>query len=645
MELALSLARGISFAAVASFSGFCWATASDGTRIDSSTRLQLSGMAVSAVVLGFISGAALFLARACQILNKPILGVSFDDLWLVGFWTRAGQANLGAIAVLILACLALLVARRPRLAALLGIGSIVVGLLASHAIASGKDIPALANIVHVVAAGLWFGGLPPLIVIYHRQLRCDRSCFSSVLREFSRIALPLMIGVVVTGVILAIDGVAIWPGLIATDYGRLLLCKIALVAAVILCAAIIRRRLLPDFMAGRPGAALSGILRLEIFFACLVALLAGGLSQTTPARHDNIVWPLSFRFDPAIAWRTVPGADLRIYLGGFAVILAGGLSLLLGRSGRRRLATFCAATGLGAGSAIALPGMAIPAYPTTYAVPPVSYDAETIARGRRIFAQNCEACHGRTGRGNGPAAKDFKPPPADLTAPHTTDHTMGDMFWWVSHGYPASSMPGFADALSDFDRWRVVEYVMALSLGHQGRVIRDKVSAYRPWLHAIDFQICASGDLPSRLTDRDPETAKIVLFVDDKTDESYLARLALMANNFSRVGGSVIAVFPSDLPGTSERTYAAAGVCTIIDSDGAIGSSWSLYRRSLSNPDFDDLKPAPSLIAYLVDRFGFVRARWRADEGEGLPDPRQLIEAFRQLQTEPEINTRGVHDH
>jgi putative copper export protein/mono/diheme cytochrome c family protein len=644
MELVLCLARGTSFAAVASFSGFCWAASLSGTHIDGGTRRLLRRIAIFTAVLGLISSAALLLARACQLLDKPIPSVSFSDLWLVGLWTRVGQTNLGAIAILILACLALLLGRAPRLAATLGSVSIAVSLLASHAVAAGEEISVVANIIHVVAAGLWFGALPPLIVIHYRQLLRDRSRFSGVLLRFSRIALPLMIGVVATGVILATKDVATWPGLFATDYGLLLLSKIALVVAVILCAAAIRLRLLPSFVAGQGGRGLSVTLRLEFVLACLVALLAGSLSQTTPSKHDDIVWSLSFRIDPAVAWRTVPGVDLRIYLGGLALIFSGGLSLLFGRSGRWRLTAICAVTGLGAGTAIALPGLAISAYPTTYAAPPVAYDAATVARGRNVFAQNCESCHGKTGRGNGPVAKDLEPRPADLTAPHTSDHTMGDMFWWVSHGYPSSAMPGFADALSEFDRWRVVEYVMALSLGHQGRVIGDRVSAYQPWLHAIDFQICTDGDLPLRLADRVPEKAKIVVFVGDKADESYLARLAQNANMFGRVDGLVVAVVPSDLKEMSE-IYAAAAVCTIIDMDGAISLSWNLYRRSFANPDFDDLKPFSSQIEYLVDRFGFVRARWRADEGEGLAEPTELIAAFRQLQAEPEINKRGVHDH
>ena len=35
--------------------------------------------------------------------------------------------------------------------------------------------------------------------------------------------------------------------------------------------------------------------------------------------------------------------------------------------------------------------------------------------GRRVFAENCVACHGETGRGDGPAGEGLMPPPPDLT--------------------------------------------------------------------------------------------------------------------------------------------------------------------------------------------------------------------------------------
>lgn len=38
-----------------------------------------------------------------------------------------------------------------------------------------------------------------------------------------------------------------------------------------------------------------------------------------------------------------------------------------------------------------------------------------VERGRAIYKVNCVACHGDTGKGNGPAAAAMKPPPRDHT--------------------------------------------------------------------------------------------------------------------------------------------------------------------------------------------------------------------------------------
>ncbi len=37
------------------------------------------------------------------------------------------------------------------------------------------------------------------------------------------------------------------------------------------------------------------------------------------------------------------------------------------------------------------------------------------SEGRALFAENCVQCHGTSGKGNGPWAGSFDPPPADLT--------------------------------------------------------------------------------------------------------------------------------------------------------------------------------------------------------------------------------------
>ena len=59
--------------------------------------------------------------------------------------------------------------------------------------------------------------------------------------------------------------------------------------------------------------------------------------------------------------------------------------------------------------AAAISCLSLPAIATDEAEPPGTLG------GKMIFQQNCASCHGKDGRGAGPAAKSLKTPPADLT--------------------------------------------------------------------------------------------------------------------------------------------------------------------------------------------------------------------------------------
>ena len=47
-----------------------------------------------------------------------------------------------------------------------------------------------------------------------------------------------------------------------------------------------------------------------------------------------------------------------------------------------------------------------------------------VAKGRELYVQYCGSCHGESGRGDGPMAPAFQPPPTDLTtlARHAGGH-------------------------------------------------------------------------------------------------------------------------------------------------------------------------------------------------------------------------------
>lgn len=87
---------------------------------------------------------------------------------------------------------------------------------------------------------------------------------------------------------------------------------------------------------------------------------------------------------------------------------------------------------------------------------PVPADAQSVAAGKVVYTQQCVACHGTTGKGDGPAAIALKTKPGDLSDPKMWQQTDGALFWKVSEG--RESMPVYKKILSDAQRWNVVNY-------------------------------------------------------------------------------------------------------------------------------------------------------------------------------------------
>jgi mono/diheme cytochrome c family protein len=96
---------------------------------------------------------------------------------------------------------------------------------------------------------------------------------------------------------------------------------------------------------------------------------------------------------------------------------------------------------------------------------PLAANAEKVRAGKLLYDGNCAACHGETGRGDGPAGRDLDPPPTDLASlgrmPMASD---GYLYWAIAEGGTAFStaMPPFKDSLSKTDIWELVLYLRNL---------------------------------------------------------------------------------------------------------------------------------------------------------------------------------------
>jgi cbb3-type cytochrome oxidase cytochrome c subunit len=82
--------------------------------------------------------------------------------------------------------------------------------------------------------------------------------------------------------------------------------------------------------------------------------------------------------------------------------------------------------------------------------------------GRGIYMQNCAACHGVQGRGNGPISITMQKKPANLTRPYYKAYT-DDMFYYrIAEAVPGSRMPRWGKTLSDEDLAYLVAFVKTL---------------------------------------------------------------------------------------------------------------------------------------------------------------------------------------
>jgi putative copper resistance protein D len=56
------------------------------------------------------------------------------------------------------------------------------------------------------------------------------------------------------------------------------------------------------------------------------------------------------------------------------------------------------------------------------------------------------------------------PRPADLRVHMAPGiHTDGELFYWISYGYPGSAMPAWKDVLTEEQRWDVMNYARTLN--------------------------------------------------------------------------------------------------------------------------------------------------------------------------------------
>jgi mono/diheme cytochrome c family protein len=87
-----------------------------------------------------------------------------------------------------------------------------------------------------------------------------------------------------------------------------------------------------------------------------------------------------------------------------------------------------------------------------------------VARGEQVYRKaECQECHGREGRGDGPSAKDLKVKPADLIRrPFKGGPTARDTVRTLITGLDGTPMPSYHLILEDAELWDLAFYLESI---------------------------------------------------------------------------------------------------------------------------------------------------------------------------------------
>jgi len=244
-----------------------------------------------------LAGAVASGAIWITLLAAGILGTTVSDAVLHGgaatvlTETRFGQVFiLRAGLALVLALL--LRWPRTRWLQLAAAGGFVAALaLTGHAGATpgaAGNLHLTSDVLHLLAAGAWLGGLPALAILLAGIGNTSGHVFiNRAVARFSWLGIVSVGTLVATGIVNSYFLLSSIDDLVATDYGRLLFLKIGLFIAMLAVAAVNKFHLTPKLAAPRAVRALQRNTLAETALGIGVLLLVAALGNMAPAAHRH----------------------------------------------------------------------------------------------------------------------------------------------------------------------------------------------------------------------------------------------------------------------------------------------------------------------------------------------------------------------
>ncbi len=225
--------------------------------------------------LALASGAAWFLAETATVAEARGLGATLAAVPEFIIYLQFARVLLARL-LLLAAALALL--RLPSAALGLVAMAAAVQPWLGHAGQVG-DALAASEVLHMVAASIWLGGLPPLLLC---TIRLPGREAARVLRRFTPVAFAAVTTLAGSGLAQGFVLAGGAAGLTGTTYGHVALLKLGLFALALVCAALNALVLTPRLRAGAVPRRLRQSIGAEATIGLAIVLAAGWLANLSP---------------------------------------------------------------------------------------------------------------------------------------------------------------------------------------------------------------------------------------------------------------------------------------------------------------------------------------------------------------------------
>lgn len=258
-------------------------------------------VAIFGSIVALLSALSLMLATTANMAGSAAAALEPDTISKVLFATSFGRVWCWHLVFAVLAigvCLAPRARWRTPTILVLSLLLLVSLGWVGHAV-EGQGVTRLVHqinqMVHLLAAGLWLGGLVPLAWLLARARSASGTAWISVAREvvprFSQMGYAAVALLAATGAVNTLLLVGSTQALVGTPYGRLLGLKILLFLTMVTLALFNRFRLLPrlrrEAHASMAAAALARSVLFELGLGLAILAVVSVLGTWPPAIHHH----------------------------------------------------------------------------------------------------------------------------------------------------------------------------------------------------------------------------------------------------------------------------------------------------------------------------------------------------------------------